>query len=34
MSNANVVDAVFGSVWPERSLPAKPRYVAAAVAVG
>jgi len=34
MSDTNVVDAVFGSLWPERSVPVKPRYVAAAVAVG
>lgn len=31
---APVLDAVFGSLWPERSLPAKPRFVGAALAVG
>lgn len=30
----SVLDAVFGSVWPERSLAARPRQVAAAAAVG
>lgn len=29
-----LLDAVFGNVWPERSLPARPRLVAAAAAVG
>lgn len=29
-----VLDAVFGSLWPERSLPAKPGHVSAALAVG
>ncbi|HEX6249578.1 MAG TPA: DUF4173 domain-containing protein [Nocardioidaceae bacterium] len=29
-----VLDAVFGSVWPEDSLPARPRLVVAAAAVG
>jgi hypothetical protein len=29
-----LLDAVFGGVWPETSLPARPRLVAAAVAAG
>jgi two-component system sensor histidine kinase BaeS len=29
-----LLDSVFGSVWPEDSLPARPRYVAAAMAAG